>query len=161
MNQALRDELMTYQIRDASAADVEAIVAFNRSMARETEEKDLALEVVRPGVRAVIENPSLGRYFVAGLGDDVVGQLMITNEWSDWRNGQIWWIQSVYVRPEHRRRGVFRALFRHVEEVAHTTPGVVGLRLYVEHNNAVAQRVYESLGMRGAGYSVFETMWCK
>lgn len=148
-----------HQVRDATSADIETIVAFNRDMARETEDKDLALEVLRPGVRAVIDNPTLGRYFVACDGDEVVGQLMITTEWSDWRNGQIWWIQSVYVRPEHRRRGVFRSLYRHVEEVARATPGVVGLRLYVEQNNAVAHRVYEGLGMHSAGYVVFERMW--
>jgi ribosomal protein S18 acetylase RimI-like enzyme len=152
-------EPQNYRVRDATSADIETIVTFNREMARETEAKDLSLEVLRPGVRAVIENPSLGRYFVACLGEEVVGQLMITTEWSDWRNGQIWWIQSVYVRPDQRRCGVFHSLYRHVEEVARTTPGVVGLRLYVEHNNAVAQRVYESLGMRNAGYVVFERMW--
>ena len=159
MNRAIPRKPLIDHVRDATPADIEIIVAFNRSMAQETEGKQLALEVLRPGVRTVVENPSVGRYFVACHGNEVVGQLMITTEWSDWRNGQIWWIQSVYVRPEHRRQGVFRALYRHVEEVAHATPGVVGLRLYVEHNNAVAQRTYESLGMRNAGYLVFEQVW--
>jgi len=159
MNQSLPTEFPKYQVRDATPTDIETIVAFNRAMARETEGKDLAVEVLLPGVRTVIANSTLGRYFVACHGAELVGQLMITTEWSDWRNGQIWWIQSVYVRPDHRRRGVFRALYRHAEQVARTTPGVVGLRLYVEHNNAVAQRAYESLGMQDAGYLVFETMW--
>jgi ribosomal protein S18 acetylase RimI-like enzyme len=157
----LLNEFQKHQVRDAKSADIETIVAFNRSMARETEDKDLALEVLRSGVRTVIENPTLGRYFVACHGDTVVGQLMITTEWSDWRNGQIWWIQSVYVLPDYRRRSVFRSLYRHVEQVARETAGVVGLRLYVEHNNIVAQRVYESLGMQNAGYLVFETMWSR
>lgn len=146
-------------VRDATAVDVDVIVTFNRRMAQETEGKDLPLDVLRPGVRAVIENPGLGRYFVACRDGEVVGQLMLTIEWSDWRNGQIWWIQSVYVRPEHRRGGVFRALYQHVEQLGRRTPGVVGLRLYVEHQNVIAQGVYKALAMRDAGYVVFERMW--
>jgi ribosomal protein S18 acetylase RimI-like enzyme len=159
MNQSLPNEFLKYKVRDATPADIETIVAFNRFMAQETEGKDLAVEVLLPGVRTVIGNSTLGRYFVACHDAELVGQLMITTEWSDWRNGQIWWIQSVYVRPDHRRRGVFRSLYRHAEGVARATPDVIGLRLYVEHNNAIAQQVYESLGMRSAGYVVFETIW--
>jgi hypothetical protein len=98
MEHDLPNNPLRFRVRDAMSADVDAIVAFNRAMAQETERKDLALKVLLPGVRTVIENPTLGRYFVACRGDEVVGQLMITTEWSDWRNGQIWWIQSVYVR---------------------------------------------------------------
>ena len=146
-------------IRQATAADVEIIVAFNRSMAQETEVKELPPQVLLPGVQAAVEDQSLARYFLASRDGTVVGQLMLTTEWSDWRNGQIWWIQSVYVRPEHRRGGVFRALYQHVEQLGRHTPGVVGLRLYVERHNVIAQRVYEMLGMRDAGYVVFERMW--
>ena len=125
MNQVLPSESLNYHVRAATPADVEIIVAFNRSMAQETEAKNLAVDLVRPGVRTVVENPTLGRYFVACRAGAVVGQLMITTEWSDWRNGQIWWIQSVYVRPDHRRRGVFRSLYRHVEAVARDRKSVV------------------------------------
>ncbi len=147
------------QVREATSLDAEIIMTFNRRMAQETEGKDLSLDVLGAGVRAVIENQTLGRYFVACRDGEIVGQLMLTTEWSDWRNGQIWWIQSVYVRPEFRRSGVFRALYRHVEQLGPRIPGVVGLRLYVEHSNVVAQGVYERLGMRNAGYVVFERMW--
>jgi ribosomal protein S18 acetylase RimI-like enzyme len=146
------------QIRLATADDIEAIVQFNIAMAAETEEKELPPAVVRSGVAAAINDSTLARYFLATNGAEIIGQLMLTTEWSDWRDGQIWWIQSVYVRPDCRRRGVFRALYRHVEGLAGATAGVVGLRLYVEQNNQVAQRVYKELGMRDAGYVVFEKM---
>jgi ribosomal protein S18 acetylase RimI-like enzyme len=146
-------------VRLATADDIETIVQFNIAMASETEAKELPLAVLRSGVAAAISDPTLGRYFLATDGTEVTGQLMLTTEWSDWRNGQMWWIQSVYVRPDCRRRGVFRALYRYVEQLASTTAGVVGLRLYVECNNQVAQGVYKELGMRDAGYVVFEKMW--
>jgi ribosomal protein S18 acetylase RimI-like enzyme len=147
------------QIRLATVTDIDTIVQFNRAMASETEMKELSLDVVRSGVTAVVSDPALGRYFLSMDGAEINGQLMLTTEWSDWRNGQVWWIQSVYVRPDYRRRGVFRALYRHIEQLAGATVGVVGLRLYVEHNNRVAQSVYNELGMRDAGYVVLEKMW--
>ena len=146
------------EIRDASAADVATIVSFNQCLARETEGKTLPDETVLRGVSAVFADPARGRYFLACVKDRAVGQLMLTTEWSDWRNGQVWWIQSVYVAPDHRRGGVMRALFRHVEALARRSAGVVGLRLYVERNNATAQGAYRTVGMHDAGYIVFEKM---
>ena len=111
------------------------------------------------GVHAALDDPARGRYLLACDGDRIVGQLMLTTEWSDWRNGVLWWIQSVYIPPETRRRGVFRALFAHVQSLARATPGVVGLRLYVEQNNTVAHEVYRRVGMQDACYRVFEQMF--
>ncbi|MBB1087279.1 GNAT family N-acetyltransferase [Lysobacter sp. SG-8] len=134
-------------------------------MAWETEHKRLDAETVLAGVRAGIADPSRARYLVAMqdapvAGNEVVsvpvGTLMLTREWSDWRNGDWWWIQSVYVAPAHRRAGVYRALYRHVEAQARATPGVIGLRLYVERENENAQRTYRALGMDDAGYRIFE-----
>ncbi len=146
------------EIREATAGDVNTIVLFNQCLARETEGKTLPEETVCLGVKAVLADPARGRYFLASTNDRAVGQLMLTTEWSDWRNGQVWWIQSVYVAPDHRRRGVMRALYRHVEALARRTAGVVGLRLYVERNNIVAQEAYRTVGMHDAGYLVFEKM---
>lgn len=149
------------QIRPAGAADIETVVDFNHAMALETEGKELSRSLLRSGVAAAIETADLARYFLAVDGDEVVGQLMVTTEWSDWRNGSVWWIQSVYVRPDQRRRGVFRSLYRYVERLAEQTPSVVGLRLYVEHQNSVAQQTYRGLGMLDSGYVVYERIWSR
>ncbi len=151
---------MQITIRDAAHGDRDIVARFNIDLAQETESISLDPEVVSKGVARVLDDPSLGRYFIAQ--DDagrVVGQLMITFEWSDWRNGMIWWIQSVFVESDARRQGVFRALHSHVDELARRTDGVRGLRLYVEHENHAAQRTYEGLGMRNAGYLVHEDIW--
>jgi ribosomal protein S18 acetylase RimI-like enzyme len=142
------------QVRAARREDAPVLAAFNRAMAQETEGKELTL--VERGVQRMFEDPTLGRYFVACDGDDVVGCLMLTTEWSDWRDGVFWWIQSVYVAPAHRQRGVYRALHAHVEAAARAQGDVVGLRLYVERHNARAQATYAKLGMRDAGYVVME-----
>ena len=148
---------MSLTIRNATPADLEFLAHGNEAMALETEHKSLDPQVVRRGVAAALADPAHGRYFVAVDADDLpVGQLMVTYEWSDWRNGQFWWIQSVYVLPDWRRRGVFRALYRHVEDLARRTQGVCGLRLYVEADNVNAQRTYERCGMGDAGYRVME-----
>lgn len=128
-------------------------------MARETERRELDEQTVRRGVRAVLEDPRLGVYYVARLRGKVAGQMMVTYEWSDWRNGLFWWIQSVYVAPAHRGSGVYRALHHHVESRARHAPGVCGLRLYVESENTVAQRVYEKLGMQPTSYRLYEIDW--
>jgi ribosomal protein S18 acetylase RimI-like enzyme len=146
-------------IRDACLDDVPLIAEFNRAMARETEGRQLDPDTVRAGVRAVFERPGTARYYVAARAGAVIGQLMLTTEWSDWRNGVFWWIQSVYVHPDHRRGGVFRALYRHVEELARQTPGVCGLRLYVEEENDRAMATYRDLGMRPSGHAVYEIDW--
>jgi GNAT superfamily N-acetyltransferase len=145
-----------FQIREAADGDLDVIVDFNARIANETENKVLSRETLEAGVGAVSRDADRGRYFVACTPQAVVGQLMITTEWSDWRNGLWWWIQSVYVHPDYRGRGVFRALFRHVERLAQERPDVVGLRLYVHRDNHAARRVYERLGMQDAEYLVLE-----
>jgi GNAT superfamily N-acetyltransferase len=134
------------------------VVEFNVAMAWETEGKALDPHRVRRGVAAVLEEPgSRGDYYLAELAGRPVGQLLITTEWSDWRNGYFWWIQSVYVHPEHRRRGVYRTLHRHVLSEARRRGDVCGLRLYVDRDNRRAQGVYASLDMRRARYDLWET----
>jgi GNAT superfamily N-acetyltransferase len=144
------------KVRNATIEDLETLVAFNAAMALETEGKELDLQRLRQGVSAVFDDPSRGFYVVAEAGDEIAGQLMITTEWSDWRNGYFWWIQSVYVGPEHRRRGVYRALDSHVRTEAIRDGGVCGLRLYVDRENHVAQSVYSSLDMQLSHYDLFE-----
>lgn len=147
-----------WTIRRAVPADADRLVDFAVAMARETEDKALARGTVQAGVRAFLDDAGLGACLVAE--DEtgaVVGTLSVTFEWSDWRNGVFWWIQSVYVAPEHRRRGVFGALYGELEGRARATPGVIGLRLYVERDNARAMATYHALGMRETPYRVFET----
>jgi ribosomal protein S18 acetylase RimI-like enzyme len=148
---------MTLRIRDASPADLEFIACGNEAMALETEHIRLDPATVRRGVDAALSNPAHGRYFIAEDADGArVGQLMVTYEWSDWRDGQFWWLQSVYVVPSARGRGVFKALYDHVEGLARSTPGVVGLRLYVEGDNLRAQRTYTRCGMLMRDYRFME-----
>lgn len=147
-----------YHVREAQTADGGVIAAGNAMMAEETEGKILDPDIIGPGVEALLENRTRGRYWVAESGDIVIGQLMVTYEWSDWRNGTIWWIQSVYIRPDWRRKGVFTSLYRHVESLAVAEPDVIGLRLYVEEKNKRAQHTYEELGMVRPGYLVMESM---
>jgi ribosomal protein S18 acetylase RimI-like enzyme len=144
-------------VRRATSADAVCLIDFNARMALETENLTLDRATLEAGVRAILEDSAKGFYFVAEIDGRVVGQLMITFEWSDWRNGNIWWIQSVYVLPEYRRRGVFRAMFEHVEHEARGA-GVVGLRLYVEQHNAAAQGTYQRLGMSLSHYQLMEKM---
>jgi ribosomal protein S18 acetylase RimI-like enzyme len=147
---------MSITVRRATPADAAVIVEFNRLLAEETEGKTLDPAVLAPGVTAALADPARALYFVAETVGAVAGQTMITFEWSDWRNGWIWWFQSVYVGKEFRRRGVFRSLFRHVRETAERTPQVVGLRLYVEQDNHTAQQTYARLGLERTGYLVLE-----
>ncbi|MGI8782525.1 MAG: GNAT family N-acetyltransferase [Acidobacteriota bacterium] len=144
------------QIRYATTADVETIVAFNYALALESEQLSLDRSRLEAGVHALLSDPSKGRYFLAERESKVVGQTMITYEWSDWRNGVFWWIQSVYVVPEARKHGVFKALFRHIEEEARRLGIVCGLRLYVEQHNQTALRTYERLGMERTAYQMYE-----
>jgi ribosomal protein S18 acetylase RimI-like enzyme len=150
---------MKFTLREARRSDADVIAKHNSAMAEETEAKLLDPAIAGPGVKALFGDSSLGRYWVAEANGQVIGQLMVTYEWSDWRNGTIWWIQSVYVRPESRRQGVFSALYRHVELLAAAEPDVIGLRLYVESNNLRAQQTYEALGMVKPGYLVMETLF--
>jgi ribosomal protein S18 acetylase RimI-like enzyme len=147
-------------IRDASTDDAATIIEFNCRLAAETENKQLDPETVRLGVDALLNDARRGRYLIACARDGrIVGQLMHTFEWSDWRNGDIWWLQSVYVHSDFRRQGVFRKLNQHLEKLAESTSGVVGLRLYVENENARAQETYRSLGFVEPGYRVMERMF--
>lgn len=149
---------MHLTIREATVADRDRIVLFNQAMAKETEGRMLDRGVLTDGVAAMLEDSRRGRYYVAEDGGEIVGQLAITTEWSDWRNGAIWWIQSVYVAKSHRRRGIYRRLHDHVRETARAA-GVIGLRLYVERDNAAAQAVYRSLGMHRSHYVMYEDLW--
>ena len=142
-------------IRDATLDDVDALVHGNLSLAAETEDHVLNAERLRRGILALLRDASKGWYLVAELDGQVVGQLMITSEWSDWRNGAIWWIQSVYVLPDFRRRGVLRALHAKVVEIGQEVGDVVAIRLYVEAANAAAQSAYARLGLQPAGYDVW------
>jgi len=150
---------MDLTLRDAAPGDLDFIVAGNRRMAEETEGVALDPALVVPGTRAVLQDASLGRYFVAEVAGRPVGQLMITYEWSDWRNGVFWWIQSVYVEPDHRGRGVFSALYRHVAGRAAASPDACGIRLYVDRGNRRAQGVYARLGLHSTNYDVMETVF--
>jgi GNAT superfamily N-acetyltransferase len=143
-------------IRNATVDDIERMANWAVAMAWETEQKKLDPDTVRKGIRAVFDQPGRGRYLIAERNGEAAGTLMLTYEWSDWRNGDWWWIQSVYVAPEHRRQGVYAALHAHVKQAAETRADVCGLRLYVEHHNTNAQRTYESLGMGDAGYKMYE-----
>ena len=147
---------MKISIRRGRLADAETIAGYNAALAAETERLQLDRDRLLRGVRAVLEDPAKGFYTVAESEDTVVGQMMITFEWSDWRNGTFWWIQSVYVHPEYRRRGVFSRLHRHVLEEATKLGTVCGLRLYVEKENRQAQRTYQRLGMQKAIFDMYE-----
>lgn len=147
---------MSMTIRRATAADEAVLVEFNAALAWETEHKTLRPDVLTAGVRAVFADPAKGFYTLAELDGRVVGQMMVTFEWSDWRNGWFWWVQSVYVREEARRSGVFRALYREIERQAAADPTVIGLRLYVERENTRAQATYRALGMSETTYGVME-----
>ena len=147
---------MAFVVRDATEADAPKIVEFQLAMAKETEGIELDRETCTRGVAAVFSDATLGRYFVAAQDGVVVGSLMITYEWSDWRNGVFWWIQSVYVRPEFRGKGIYRALHAHVRTMAKAAGGVCGFRLYVEKENAAAQETYRRLGMHETPYVLFE-----
>ncbi len=145
-------------VRPARMDDEAFLAEGNRRIAAETEELALDSDTVLAGVRAALEDLHKALYFVAEVDGRPAGMLMLTHEWSDWRNGDIWWIQSVYVFPEFRRGGVFRALYQHVSRLARES-GVAGIRLYVEQENHAAIRTYTSLGMERARYAVMEQMF--
>ncbi len=143
-------------VRNAREQDIDTLTLFNIAMARETEEKILSPAKVRAGMRAVIRHPDHGFYLVAELEGQIAGSLLVTREWSDWRNGVFWWIQSVYVPPEFRKRGIYRALYDAVKALAKSSPEVCGFRLYVERNNRAARSVYSKLGMSETEYRIYE-----
>lgn len=143
-------------IRKATMDDVDSLVAFNQAMALETEGKKLDQDTLRNGVSGLIAKPEYGYYLVAEQGSRIVAGLLVTYEWSDWRNGLFWWIQSVYVLPDCRRQGLYKALYLEVKRLAEDKPEVCGFRLYVEKENEVAQQTYQNLGMRECDYYMYE-----
>ncbi|MDG3002943.1 GNAT family N-acetyltransferase [Paludisphaera mucosa] len=149
-----------FSIRDAAAADLDAIVDFNGRLAHETEDKVLDPAILRDGVARALADPDRLRYWIAADRDGrVIGQTAITREWSDWRNGWLWWLQSVYIDAEHRGQGVFKALYRRIRDEALAAGDVIGIRLYVEDENHRARDAYRALGLDEAGYTVLEELW--
>ena len=142
-------------IREACAPDLRTLIKYNRALAEESENISLDETTLRLGIQKAMELNDC-YYFVAELDGKVVGQSMITSEWSDWRNGVIWWIQSVYVDPDHRQRGVFQSILKYIEALIEKHPEVKGLRLYVKQDNKVGISAYESLGIKNSGYLIHE-----
>ena len=148
---------MNIRVRRAAKKDLPVITRFNMALAKETEGRALQRARLARGIKRLLIDPSKGFYLLAEVGGRVVGQLMLTVEWSDWRCGTFWWVQSVYVEKDFRRRGVFAELYRDVETAARNNRSVCGLRLYVEQSNRHAQKIYSRLGMKRTSYRLFET----
>lgn len=146
------------KITPAAYEQRELIANFQLLMAKETEDLDLDYHLVYVGVKSVFEDPSKGRYYVAEYAGKTAASLLITYEWSDWRNAWVWWIQSVYVLPEFRRKGIFAKMYRYISERADADPEIAGIRLYVDISNERARNVYTKLGMNGNHYQLFEDM---
>ena len=142
-------------VREAGQSGVSTLIEYNLSLANETESILLDKDILRLGIEKALELNDC-RYLVAELNNKIVGQTMVTSEWSDWRNGVIWWMQSVYVNPDYRKRGVFQSILKHIENLAEKIPEVKALRLYVMDDNQIAQRVYQNLGMNNSNYLVYE-----
>lgn len=155
----MESDLNSITIRHAGSQDIHTIAEFNQTMAWETEQKNLAPEIILAGVQSLLEHPDRGFYIVAEMDEKVVACLMITFEWSDWRNGLFWWVQSVYVHPDYRRRGLYSRMYSFIKELAaNYQPTVCGFRLYVEQDNDKAQKTYKALGMTQSPYRIFEEL---
>ena len=150
--------MMNIVVRDALKSDLDEILDFQISMAKETESIDLERDVLKIGVSSVLEDSAKAKYFIADNEGEAAGMLMITTEWSDWRNGWVWWIQSVYVKPGYRKMGVYKMLYNHIKKIVGSSDELKGIRLYVDKRNVRAQQVYESLGMTGDHYTTYEWM---
>jgi RimJ/RimL family protein N-acetyltransferase len=150
--------MTTVSIRKSRPEDLSAIVDFQQRLALESENFHLDATIVTKGINAMFADPSKGTYFIAEVDGEIAGCHSITYEWSDWRNGMVWWIQSVYVVEKHRKNGVFKAMFENLKTLIKNDPNLAGLRLYVDKTNKRAQKVYEAMGMNGEHYSVFELM---
>lgn len=148
-----------FHIRLAEPRDLESLVTFNLALARETESRQLDPALLQSGVESILADSSKGFYVVMEHRPTgrTIGQVLITFEWSDWRNAVFWWLQSVYVQKEWRRHGVFKQLYDHVLQEGKRQGNVAGIRLYVEQDNAIAQKVYAQAGLSAAPYKVFET----
>ena len=144
------------EIRKAKIEDLETIVKFNYNLAKETEDKELDLEILTKGVESMLSDKSKGQYYVYTINDKVVGQIMHTYEWSDWRNGMLLWVQSVYVDAEYRRQGIYKELYNYVKNLCDEDDGIAGIRLYVEKENFNAKATYKSLGMQECNYHMYE-----
>lgn len=145
-------------VREAVRSDVPHLIRFQQSMASETEGLTLNASVLEQGVRALFDDPGKGKYYIAEENNQVAGCLMTTYEWSDWRCGTVLWIQSVYIDKAYRGKGVYRKLYEHIQQLVTPESGYRGIRLYVDRTNTDAQKVYETLGMDGSHYQVFEWM---
>ena len=143
-------------IRPANPEEIHIIVDFQIAMASETENLSLDIQTVTQGVKAVFENPEKGKYYVAEENGTVTASMLTTFEWSDWRNKTVSWIQSVYVRPEHRKKGLFKLMYKHIKDKIAKKTEFSGIRLYVDKTNINAQKVYEKVGMNGNHYQLFE-----
>ncbi len=142
-------------LRKATAADINTLAQHNNMMAQETENKSLDLPTVQKGVKAVIDDPMKGFYLLVDIDGQIAANLMITYEWSDWRNSNIWWVQSVYVQQQHRRKGLYKMLYNEIKRLA-KQEGIGVIRLYVEQENTVAQKTYSNLGMQHSYYQLYE-----
>ncbi|MBL0741905.1 GNAT family N-acetyltransferase [Chryseolinea lacunae] len=145
-------------IQKATLQDVDTLIDFQQKLAFESEGVTLNGNVLRKGLHALFADPNKGFYFIAKENSEVIGCHMITFEWSDWRNGMVWWLQSVYVKESHRKKGVFKLMYDNIVNIVNADPGLIGLRLYVDKTNARAMKVYEAMGMDGSHYTVYEWM---
>lgn len=145
-------------IREATEKDIPSIIDFQLKMALETENITLDIATLTQGIRKLFKDPTKGRYYVAEESNEVIGCLMTTFEWSDWRCGNVIWIQSVYIAATHRSKGVYKKMYEHIQQMVMTDPDLRGIRLYVDKTNKPAQQVYERLGMNGEHYQVYEWM---
>jgi len=151
-----------FLIRKAEAVDKQTLVEFNYNMALETEKRKLNLDLLDKGVDNMLNDSDKGFYLVCEHDKEgIVASLMITKEWSDWRNKNFWWIQSVYVIKEFRRKGLFKKLYEHVNAIGEENGNCCGFRLYVEKENFIAQRTYLSMGMKEAYYQMYEVDFCE
>ncbi|OOM82562.1 acetyltransferase (GNAT) family protein [Clostridium puniceum] len=144
------------KIRKAKMEDLEIIVKFNYNLAKETEDKELDLDILTRGIQAILKDSSKGQYYVYTIDEEVVGQIMHTYEWSDWRNGMFLWVQSVYVDVKYRRKGIFKELYNYVKNICDENDEIAGIRLYVEKENFNAKSTYKSLGMQECNYHMYE-----
>ncbi|MFW2490729.1 GNAT family N-acetyltransferase [Clostridium chromiireducens] len=144
------------KIRKAEIRDLETVVKFNYNLAKETEDKELDLEILSKGVKSILTDSSKGQYYVYEVDNKVVGQIMYTYEWSDWRNGTFLWVQSVYVDADYRKKGIYKKLYHNIKNICDNDENIAGIRLYVEKENVNAKSTYKSLGMCECNYHMYE-----
>jgi ribosomal protein S18 acetylase RimI-like enzyme len=146
-------------IQKALSVHIDILIDFQQRLAYESEEVTLDSSTLRKGMEAMFADPGKGLYYIASDGDEVVGCHMITYEWSDWKNGMVWWLQSVYVKESHRKKGIFKMMYDNVISMIKKDPNLIALRLYVDKSNERAMKVYSAMGMDGSHYTVYE--WIK